>query len=486
MQCLKKFIYVVQNKSRYYNRINPIFRKRECAVLKFVHRFQHDSNVELEGYGEDEEEKDIYKNMSQEYLGIASGGHKVFIIQPYIKWGRDKKTNTTPTLQLEEAVALIKTLPNWSIAETRLVPLLSLKKKQLVGSGTLETLKRDIHRVNATAMFVSTNLLKFVQMAELQAAFWVPVYDRYSIVIHIFREHAKTPEAKLQVALAEIPYIKKKMMELTTNHGGRINITERCKLMLERREKRIRNTLQKLREHRKLIKNQREKYGFPSIAVVGYTNAGKTCLIKALTGDASMQPENKLFATLDTTVHQGFLFNTLKVLYVDTIGFIQDVPDTLIEPFKVTLEDAINADIIIHVFDISHPDVKAQVQHIQETIKPMIGENKLVINVANKCDVIGKDTNERVEIPEDTFVVSATALTGIDLLRLKIEKEIISAANLISKRVRLEAGSNIVSWFYKEATVTSVETDPENPQYLVMDVIMSHGAFHRLKKLSKQ
>ena len=234
-----------------------------------------------------------------------------------------------------------------------------------------------------------------------------------------------------------------------------------------------------------MIKSQRSSYGFPSIAVVGYTNAGKTSLIKALTGDGSLEPENKLFATLDTTIHQGFLRNKLKVLYIDTIGFIQDVPETLIEPFVVTLEDAINAELIIHVYDISHPDVKAQIQHVQETIQPMIGENKIVINVANKCDIAG-DILEKEDVPEDTLRVSSLKLTGIDVLRLKLEEEILKAADLMKRRIRVQVGSAVASWLYKEATVTNAEPDSEDPQYLVMDVIMTTSTFYKFKRVCNE
>lgn len=196
---------------------------------------------------------------------------------------------------------------------------------------------------NITAVFVSVNLLRHVQVVELQSLFGVPVYDRYSIVIQIFREHAKTTEAKLQVALAELPYIWKKIADTEEDSGGKINLGERRRMILHARESKLKTSLKKLKEHRKMIRGSRAIRDIPSVAVVGYTNAGKTCLIKALTGDQSLVPENKLFATLDTTAHEGLLPCRLKVLYMDTIGFIQDIPEDLIEPFVATFEDAILA-----------------------------------------------------------------------------------------------------------------------------------------------
>ncbi|XP_078032979.1 putative GTP-binding protein 6 [Augochlora pura] len=486
MQYLKKLFYTAQTKPQYHNIINLIHKKRENIALSFVRRMKHDSAMDFEGYDENEEEKDIYRKISEDYLGSVVGKHNVFVIQPYIKWGPNKKHITTPDLQLAEAIALVNTLPNWSVGGTRLVPLLTLQKQKLVGSGSLESLKKEVRsKPNITAIFVSTNLLKFVQISELQSAFSLPIYDRYSIVIHIFREHAKSPEAMLQVALAEIPYIRKKMVDLASTKLGRINIDETRKKYLENKEKKLRNALKRLKEHRNMIKNKRQSYGFPSVAVVGYTNAGKTSLIKALTGDTSLKPRNQLFATLDTTIHQGYLPNKLKVLFIDTIGFIQDVPETLIQPFKVTLEDAIDADIIIHVYDISHPDIKAQIEHIEKTIKPMIDDNKLVINVANKCDIVDKDSHKGHDLPKDTHLVSAVKLTGIDQLRIKIEEEILEAANLLSKRIKVQVGSQLETLLYKEATVTNAEPDAEDSQYIIMDVILSVTSYYKIKRACK-
>lgn len=116
----------------------------------------------------------------------------------------------------------------------------------------------------------------------------------------------------------------------------------------------------------------------------------------------------------------------------------------------------------------------------------MIGENKLVINVANKCDIVRKDIDKEEAIPEDTIPVSSVNLTGIDLLRLKIEKEILNAANLLSKRIRVPIGGLVESWLYKETTVINAEPDPEDSQYLLMDVVMTTSSFYRLKRLCKE
>lgn len=164
--------------------------------------------------------------------------------------------------------------------------------------------------------------------------------DRFSVVIQILRLHATSRESRLQVALAEIPYIWK---QLGDRGGIPSKLNDRQKLMLKTREKHIKTELEVVRGRRQLWRKRRFQQNFPIIAVVGYTNAGKTALIKALTDEEGIQPKNKLFATLEITAHAGFLPCNLKVIFMDTIGFMADIPTGLIECFIATLEDAMVA-----------------------------------------------------------------------------------------------------------------------------------------------
>ncbi|XP_001604860.1 putative GTP-binding protein 6 [Nasonia vitripennis] len=429
-----------------------------------------------------DEEKELenpeYNEISNEYLGAIAKGHRTFVIQPYIKWGKGKKYNTNRDLQLAEAVALVETLPHWTVVDKMCVPLLTLEREQLFGSGSLENVKTRVKcGRNVTAIFISTNTLKHVQLLELEKIFGVPVYDRYSLVIHIFRCHAMSPEAKLQVALAELPYIYKKMSELC----GRINLLEKRRLYLQAREAQLRTALKKLKNNRDTIRKKRKNRGFATVAVVGYTNAGKTSLIKALTSDEMLKPRNVLFATLDTTAHEGYLPCNMKVLYIDTIGFIQDVPETLIEPFVATLDDAMIADIIVHVYDASHPDKEAQIDHVRKTLKSLTDGNRPLIEVANKCDLIEAGT-----LPEETLGISAKTTSGIDVLRHEIEKKVLSETGRSVIKMRVESGSEAAAWLYKEATVVNAEADPKDPQFLLLDVVVTENTLHRFRRFLKQ
>lgn len=196
--------------------------------------------------------------------------------------------------------------------------------------------------VQISAVFVSVSRLTQPQKVTLESVFGVPVMDRFSIVVQILSAHATSREAKLQISLAELPYI---WHHLGTDDSAvsRSKLTDSQKMMLRHRERRIKNELEHIREHRKMVRKRRSNKEFPIVAVVGYTNAGKTSLIKALTNQEKLEPKNKLFATLDVTAHAGRLPCNLQVIYIDTIGFMSDIPTDLIECFITTLEDAMMA-----------------------------------------------------------------------------------------------------------------------------------------------
>lgn len=277
-----------------------------------------------------------------------------------MKWG-PKKLPISPEEQLEEAVALIKTLPSWKVEGTITIPLETLEKKKLFGSGNMEKLSQMIKRnSNITAVFINQSNLKKVTTTILQDNFQKPILDRYKIVIQILKMHAISKHAKLQVALAELYFLQKKAQQnsLFVTHDS-----EKLKFIFQKREKNLKDAILEVRNQRKLLKNRRHLMEYPVIAVVGYTNSGKTSIIKALTGEEKLQPRDQLFATLDVTVHEGILPSNLKVLFVDTVGFISDIPTNLLECFIVTLEDALSAvsDLMIFFFFINRKIIQSNI-----------------------------------------------------------------------------------------------------------------------------
>ncbi|XP_046982683.1 putative GTP-binding protein 6 [Schistocerca americana] len=445
---------------------------------------------------EDDAREEEYQELYNRFMRTAEMGHQLLVIQPYIKWGPSKKLITTPELQLEEAVALVRTLRRWTVVDTEIISLKNFDKKTFFGKGNLERLQQRIRKdKKVTGVFISTNILKGIQHKELEDHFGVPVFDRYTVVIQIFREHARTKEAKLQVAMAEVPYLWSRLRGIHETAASRPQgasasvggpgetYLELRRRILSGRERKLQRALESLRSQRQLLRSNRQKHGIPVVAVVGYTNAGKTSLIKALTGDDRLEARDELFATLDVTVHAGFLPCRLQVLYVDTVGFISDIPTQLLESFRATLEDAMLADVVVHVRDVSHPDSEAQAVNVDQTLKsfdlsPELLEN--VIVVGNKIDLLPAEVASAHQ--SDWLPVSATRSIGLDALREKIEGAVLRATGRTSMAVRVPSGGEESRWLYKEAAVVGVSVDPQDEQYVYVKVVISDKQLGQFKR----
>ncbi|XP_067889331.1 putative GTP-binding protein 6 isoform X3 [Heterodontus francisci] len=384
-----------------------------------------------------------FEELFQEQISpLPEGGHRVFIVHPDVKWGGKKQHLTTGELQMAEAVALVNTLPNWHVVDKIILSTKSPDNKFIFGKGNFETLTDKLKGLpRVTAVFMNVERLSALSEKELESAWGVKVLDRYSVVLHIFRCNARTKEAKLQIALAEIPYLRSQLKNdvahLDQQGGGSRYIMgsgetfmEVQQRLLKERELKIRGVLEKLRRKRQLLRTQRKRREFPIISVMGYTNCGKTTLIKALTGDSGLHPRDQLFATLDVTTHAGLMPSRMMVLYIDTIGFLSQLPHNLIESFSATLEDVAYSDVIVHVRDISHPETTNQKMNVLNVLRNLQLPNQLldsIIEVHNKIDLME-------------------------------------------------------GWLYKEATVQGVDVLPEDGMANV-SVIISSSAYGKYRKL---
>lgn len=256
--------------------------------------------------------------------------------------------------------------------------------------------------------------------------------------------------------------------------------------MLKTREKRIKDELHRIRSQRMLLRRRRITKNFPIVAVVGYTNAGKTSLIKALTDEESMQPKDQLFATLDVTSHAGVLPCKLSVIFMDTVGFMSDIPTELIECFVATLEDAMLADVILHVQDIAHENYVEQKKHVEATLDQLLqsiskesGDAHLppVINVGNKADLFKGDFENMEEIE----IVSCKNLSGINDLLQTLENAILQTTNRRKMIIKVRCGSEESAWLYKNTAVTDTEADPKSSEHVLMHVVISEPVLQQFK-----
>ncbi|KAK3925697.1 Putative GTP-binding protein 6 [Frankliniella fusca] len=445
-------------------------------------------DLDVESLLKDEE----YEEFSERIFRLPQHGHNVLVIQPFIdyqtNWKDPNLKNTTPELQLEEAEALIKTLSRWKVSGSLLLGVPSYNRSNFFSYGQIERMKDILNKTkNISAVFVSVNILKARQIINLELELDVPVYDRYTIVIQIFKQHAKTKESKLQVAMAELPYLRQCVkgfplglsdrLALGSVVGGLGRVSpEKRKDLLQERELKLKKAIISLRKHRERLRSTQKISSYPIVAVMGYTNAGKTSLIKALTSKDSLQPKNQLFATLDVTKHEGLLPCKLKVLYIDTVGFITNIPTKLIESFTATLEDAMCSDVIIHVWDVSNPDFVLQQEHVMNTLKKLqFGENleQKIFTVANKIDRIAEDKLLELKrsIPQNnTFFVSTKNGQGMEEMLDNLQKKIIAATGRICMKIKVKTGGNEELWIRKNFPVVSIElgNDSEHTTFTVI------------------
>lgn len=423
-------------------------------------------------------------------LNLPSGGHDVLVVQPRIKKGRRVRTDTTTALQLAEAVALLETLPGWKTAGKLTLKTDNDMRKLIFKTGNLERIQDCVKEKSATAIFINVDILTGVQHVALQEFFCLPIYDRYTVVLNIFRHHASTKEAKLQIALAEVPYYRARIWHLHKGTGRDMSGTgqtyyERQQQQLQSREVTLRRQLRELKGERTLLRKKRRELEFPTVAVVGYTNAGKTSLIKLLTDDARLQPRNQLFATLDVTVHAGRLSALKTVLYIDTVGFISDIPTTLVASFASTLEDVHLADVIVHVRDLSHPDCEAQRINVLETLERIGVPTHLrdtVIEVGNKIDLMPPPpSSEGSENHTPEHRISCVNGTGLVELRETIERRLIENTGRTVARLRILTGGPEYAWLYREGTLLHSGVDERDPNYSIVDVVLTPAALSKFR-----
>ncbi|XP_034238621.1 putative GTP-binding protein 6 [Thrips palmi] len=436
-----------------------------------------------------------FDEFSDRMLRLPQHGHNVFVIQPFVRPFKKSAIKnemvqeaalTSPQLQLEEALALINTLPRWKAVDSIILGVNHFKSSTFFGSGQIDRLKNIVGQSkNISAVFVNVDILRVKQIIELELALKVPVFDRYTIVIQIFRHHAVTKESKLQIALAEIPYLKQCVKGFPKGLSDRLAsgrfvggtegmLPETRKELLSQREQKLKKAVSFLKQHRQRVRND-PKNIYPIVAVMGYTNAGKTSLIKALTGTEKLEPRNQLFATLDVTKHKGNLPCSLEVLYVDTVGFITDIPTELFESFTATLEDAAHANVILHVWDVSNPDFRKQQEHVMKTLLSLnFGENleKRLFVVGNKVDRISEnELSDLKKAQPNTCFVSTKTGFGMEEMLHKLEKLTLQASGRTRIKLRVKAYGEEFEWIRRELPVEDMQLDSEY-KYAIFTVLV--------------
>lgn len=299
-----------------------------------------------------------------------------------------------------------------------------------VGKGKLDEIKNLLWETDATGIICDDELSP-AQLGNLQDALDAKVMDRTLIILDIFAERASTNEGKIQVELAQLKYRQSRLVGLgksLSRLGGGIGTRgpgekklEMDRRLIKGRIAQLNRELKDVKRHREVTREQRSRNHIPVIAIVGYTNAGKSTLLNRLTG-ASVLEEDKLFATLDPTTRGLKLPSGQEVLLTDTVGFIRKLPHHLIEAFKSTLEEAKYADMILHVVDVSNPQMDEQMYTVYETLQNLDVKDKVVITAFNKQDRLTEVPIIRDFKADHIANISARTGQGLDALQSVIEQ----------------------------------------------------------------
>jgi GTP-binding protein HflX len=348
---------------------------------------------------------------------------RAIVIHPWLK---KKAQRRTPEASLEEAAGLAHAI-DLVVADRVPVPMSDVKPSTLIGSGKVDEIKGAIAAADATLAIINHSLSP-IQQRNLEKAWECKVVDRTALILEIFGARARTHEGKLQVELAALEYQKSRLVRSWTHlerqRGGfgflggpgesQIEIDRR---LIRDRIAKIKKQLEAVTRTRELHRKTRRDTPYPVIALVGYTNAGKSTLFNKLTG-ASVLSMDKLFATLDPTMRELKLPSGGKAILSDTVGFISDLPTELIAAFRATLEEVLEADILLHVRDITHSDSIEQKRDVEAVLLNLFDVDVLpdnVIEVLNKID--------KAEDKPKGLGISALTGEGLDKLFAAIEKE---------------------------------------------------------------
>jgi len=400
-----------------------------------------------------------------------AGPTRAAVILPWERTSRGHEQHRAAEARLAEAVGLAASI-GLVVVHTAVLPLRIRRPATLMGEGQVALQGEALGEQDVTVVIVDAALSP-VQQRNLERAWNCKVIDRTGLILDIFGERAATREGSLQVELAHLEYQRSRLVRSWTHlerqrggfgflGGPGETQIEADRRLIGDRIVRLKKELEQVRRTRGLHRSARRRVPFPVVALVGYTNAGKSTLFNALTG-AEVVARDQLFATLDPTMRGLQLPSGRRVILSDTVGFISELPHELVEAFRATLEEVAEADVILHVRDAAHPDSAAQRTDVIAVLDDMVADGALdadwpsrTIEVLNKADLLGGVA----QVPDRTGAVAVSAMTGegLDALAAAIDGRI--AAGMETADYQIPSGDGArLAWLYQHGEVVDRQDD---------------------------